>query len=101
MKRIYTLSLSLSLMGILMYGCSKKLESSSGKSSPGTATTRTQLVPTPGGLIAVSNIHHVPKGDQLVLREGHVLRVHSGTGEVAEDFGGYQTSAGLSKTAGM
>lgn len=106
MKSIYSLSLAILITCIFIYGCSKKLESSLNKPSLKTSIAQNKLVATPGGMMPASNMHYIPKGFHLALKGGHVQRINSLTGEVAEDFGefhpgiaGFSTATNLPATA--
>lgn len=45
------------------------------------------LVLTPGGWLPKSHVFLVEKGYNLLIQDGHVLKIHTATGKVMSDFG--------------
>jgi hypothetical protein len=70
---------------ILVTGCSKN-NSSPNSSSP-TSVTNGDMVLTPAGYMAKSNVHFIEPGFGIRVQDGRLQKVELKSGRMAEDFG--------------
>jgi hypothetical protein len=77
---------------LVLAGCSKKQERIQNDANAGQAllkdtTTGETLVQTPFGLAPKSKVHIIDSGYHVSFEGGHLLKIHTKTGKVAEDYG--------------
>lgn len=69
-------------------GCSKKIDNpADAPSSADNSSTTAKYVITPQGPMLASLGHYIAPGYHLSLQNGHVLKIHTATGKMIEDFG--------------
>lgn len=71
------------LLSFIISGCSKELSTNTVKSSSDTS----KYILSPEGPILSSNVHLIETGYHLSVQNGHVVKIHSATGIMSEDFG--------------
>src|SRR5580704_8185215 len=87
MKKIKQFSFVLLAIVAVIFstGCAKENKQPA-NSSPAAAGNE-EMVVTPEGMMAKSNVHFIEEGFALRIENGHILKVDAKTGRQAEDFG--------------
>ena len=87
MKKIKQFSFVLLAIVAVIFstGCAKENKQPA-NSSPA-AAGNDEMVLTPEGMMAKSNVHFIEEGFALRIENGHILKVDAKTGRQAEDFG--------------
>jgi hypothetical protein len=94
MRKFTQLLLAICVTVFVFSSCGKKLETSNNKSTVQNTTNQDPMVATPGGLMPKSHVYLVERGYHLSVKDGHVLKINTKTGEVAEDFGDHLPNSG-------
>jgi len=101
MKKMDRILSAILLATLCLVGCIKHNELTPAPSGKAGSSSQTELVVTPAGLVPRSHVHYIGDGYRLARKNGHILKMKTGTSVVAEDFGTFTRSATRKMSAVM